>query len=160
RAPPVAEGAGAARRPERVADRRERDRADDALAVVLEADEHSVERYPADERRGAVDRIDDPAPAARTGVLAEPLPEHAGLRKGGGGLGADQRLGAAVGDRHRARVALGLDREALRAEVLEREPAGALDGANRDVELPVECGHAGRSIITAVDKPGRALVGD
>src|SRR5205085_991553 len=106
-------------------------------------DEDAPQRHAAYERCGAIDRVDDPAPAAAAGGLRKLLAGDPVLRERGGKLGADRLLRAAVGDRHRARVGLVLDRELRVAVVLQRELTGAGGGATCDVELALPArGHA------------------
>ena len=102
--------------------------------MVLERDQHTPERHAADERLGAVDRIDDPAPAARAARLAELFAEDPVAGERGRQRGPQPLLGPAVGDRNGTAVGFRLDHQP-RLEVAEREAARFVGSAACDREL-------------------------
>src|SRR5581483_4202420 len=130
----VAPGALALRGPVRLAERWQPADADHAATLLLEPDEHAVERHAANERLRPVDRVDDPAPAARPRLLAVLLAQEPVVGERVAERGPERFLGAAIGDRDRRLVGLALDVDAF-PEVLERDSAGAHDRLARDLQL-------------------------
>ena len=87
------------------------------LAAVEQRDERAPERDAGDEGLGAVDGIEHPDKLGVGAVIAEFFADEAVTREFFRNEPAHEFLGAAVGDRDRRGVALGLDRERAVAEV-------------------------------------------
>ena len=98
--------------------------------IDLERDEHAVERHAADERVGAVDRIDDPAVARVAIVAAEFLADDGVIGKARVDETPQQLFRLAIGDRHRRPIGLALDRDAGLI-VRERQTARLPRGVDR-----------------------------
>ena len=83
-----------------------------------------------DERLGAVDRVENPAEAARARPLGKLLAEDAVVGKRRGDALPQVLFRPAVGHGDRRVVALQLDVQVVAAEVFERDPAGLAGGLN------------------------------
>ena len=81
-------------------------RSDLDTTLYLQADQDPIERNPAHERLGPVDRIHDPAVARLRKVLAVLLTDDAVIGKGSFEPLPNQRFGLAIGDRDRGVVRL------------------------------------------------------
>src|SRR5690606_14268863 len=112
--------------------------AEHGVALLLEREQHAVERHAADEAARAVDRVDDPAPVRPGSHLAlllahEPVVGEARL---------DQRAGdalrLAVGDRHGRIVRLRFGRN-TRLVAGERDAPGAPRDFDGEVEQVAVC---------------------
>jgi dGTPase len=108
-----------------------------------EADQHPVKRDAAHKRLGAVDRIDPPDVRTTPRSVAELLPYQSVAREGGGESLADQRLGAAVGDRHRRRIPLLLDRD-VALKIAQGEAPSLLRHRHRRIQETIDLRHAPR----------------
>ena len=88
----------------------------------LSADQRAEQRAPADERLGAVDRVEVPDQLGIRALAAELLALDAVVGIARADQLAHRALGLAIGDRHRAGVGLALDRD--RRAVVARDDRG------------------------------------
>ena len=127
-------GAAAAAGVGELVERRDRDHPEHAPAAVAAADQRGVERHAADERLGAVDRIDDPLIARRARRGPRFLAQEGVRGKRAEQLAAEDRLCGAVGVGHRRGVGLHVHHEAGVAEPAERVSPREPGGGDRHVE--------------------------
>jgi hypothetical protein len=118
--------------PSRSAPTREIDRADDHLAVALQAHQHRVQRHAAHEGLGAVDRVEDPAVGGAGARLALLLAQDAVAGVAGLDQLAHQPLRGAVGRRHGRLVLLQLGGQ-VGLEVAQGQLAGLPCQVGREV---------------------------
>ena len=113
------------------------DDADERAVGVLAGDADRPLRDAEEEVDRAVERVDDPAHAARARVVAALLPQHAVVRAGGGDPLADQVLGGVVGlGDEVGRRALGGDPQLRAVERLAQQRARlAGDGLGQRAQL-------------------------
>src|SRR5690349_760071 len=76
------------------------DDAGQRTAFMLDGDHRAIQRHAADERLGAVDRIENPPEARSAGSLAKLLAQNAVFRKRGGDALAEKLLRRTVGNSH------------------------------------------------------------
>ena len=132
RAPAVEEASEPARRVNHLADRGQIYRSYHRIAFDLQPDHHAVERHAAHERVGAVDRIDDPASARRSGALAGFLADDRVVGKALHDTVAQVGLGFAIGNRDGGAVGLAIDLERA-AKMAQRQLARAARDIDREI---------------------------
>ena len=98
------------------------------LAGMFHADERAIQRHAVDERLGAVDRVEDPAKAARARPLGKFFAQDGVVGKGRGDAAAEEFFRPAVGGGDRRIVALAFDLQVVAAEVFQRELPGFAGG--------------------------------
>ena len=145
----VGETSEAPSRVHRLAEGGQVDDADERAVLVLDRQQVRVQRHAVGERLGAVDRIDDPAPAAASLEHTLLLTDHRVVGMELGEALADQAFGAAVGLGDGGPVALRVDGEIARPEPAQRQVAGLPDQLDRLVEQRRVGGGSGHELQVA-----------
>src|SRR5690606_36273199 len=120
--------------PHRLAQGGQVDDAEGQAVLVLEGQQVRVERHPAGERLGAVDRVEDPAPPGGGVGGRLLLAEHPVAGEVLGQLLAQEPLGVAVGGGDRRAVLLADHLEVVAPEPAQGAVAGLLDEPDGEVE--------------------------
>ena len=94
-----------------------------ALALVLHANEHRVQRYAVNKRFRSVDGIQNPAKARVAQLLAEFLPEHGIVGKCRSDSLAQELLGPAIGHGDRRGIVFQIDLQIVALKKLQRNVA-------------------------------------
>jgi len=102
--------------------------------LVLEGDQVAVERYPMDERLGAVDGVEDPGTAARSRCVGLLFTDDAVVGMGGPDVFPEQPFGAPVGRGDGCAVVLAVDVEVGVSEVAEGEGTGIPGDGHGEVD--------------------------
>ena len=109
------------------------DHAEDGAVRPGQRDQRAEQRTPDHERLGAIDRIEPPHELGIQALAGELLAVDAVLRIGRADQRAQDLLGLAIGDRHRAGVGLALDRD-WRPIVLAHHRAGRVRQAQGELD--------------------------
>ncbi len=138
--------------------------AEDRLAEPRQSDQRAPGRHPADERFGAVDRIEHPNVFGIGAVVAEFLADDAVIGKGAADQGPHRALGGAVRLGHRVETSgdLALDRKRGAEEGQDRVARNG--GELVDKSRKIDCRHAappvpiGRSTYAKTGMAGNLVV--
>ena len=131
-------GAAIDRPPYHLIQRRHVDDSDNALPLVLDADERGIQGHAAREALGAVDGIENPAKSACAFDLAQFFAQNRIVGKVLGDALSQERLGAAIGRGDGRRVGLALDHEVRPLKILQRQIAGLAGNRSSESQASVD----------------------